>query len=43
MSGSCALNLCGIACGRIDLFYETGYGGPWYVFVIDFSKFWQDA
>ncbi|KAL2941882.1 Inositol monophosphatase [Bienertia sinuspersici] len=23
MSGSCALNLCGIACGRID-------GGPWY-------------
>ncbi|XP_011008975.1 PREDICTED: inositol-phosphate phosphatase-like [Populus euphratica] len=29
MSGSCALNLCGIACGRIDLFYETGYGGPW--------------
>jgi fructose-1,6-bisphosphatase/inositol monophosphatase family enzyme len=43
MSGSCALNLCGIACGRIDLFYETGYGGPWYAFVIDFSKFWQDA
>lgn len=29
MSGSCALNLCGIACGRLDLFYETGYGGPW--------------
>ncbi|KAL2893648.1 Inositol monophosphatase, partial [Bienertia sinuspersici] len=29
MPGSCALNLCGIACGRIDLFYETGYGGPW--------------
>ncbi|KAL6522139.1 hypothetical protein OROMI_032016 [Orobanche minor] len=29
MSGSCALNLCGIACGRIDLFYEAGYGGPW--------------
>ncbi|CAK7323269.1 unnamed protein product [Dovyalis caffra] len=29
MSGSCALNLCGVACGRIDLFYETGYGGPW--------------
>ncbi|KAI5559911.1 hypothetical protein Peur_070414 [Populus x canadensis] len=29
MTGSCALNLCGIACGRIDLFYETGYGGPW--------------
>nr|TKR84802.1 hypothetical protein D5086_0000254160 [Populus alba] len=29
MTGSCALNLCGIACGRIDLFYLTGYGGPW--------------
>ncbi|PKI74015.1 hypothetical protein CRG98_005632 [Punica granatum] len=29
MSGSCALNLCGIACGRIDLFYEHGFGGPW--------------
>ncbi|KAJ8759774.1 hypothetical protein K2173_009875 [Erythroxylum novogranatense] len=29
MSGSCALNLCGIASGRLDLFYETGYGGPW--------------
>ncbi|OVA09265.1 Inositol monophosphatase [Macleaya cordata] len=29
MSGSCALNLCGIACGRLDLFYELGFGGPW--------------
>ncbi|PIA38370.1 hypothetical protein AQUCO_02800217v1 [Aquilegia coerulea] len=29
MSGSCALNLCGIACGRVDLFYELGFGGPW--------------
>ncbi|KAK4491898.1 hypothetical protein RD792_002679 [Penstemon davidsonii] len=29
MSGSCALNLCGIACGRLDLFYEHGFGGPW--------------
>ncbi|XWS19305.1 hypothetical protein CRYUN_Cryun31cG0004100 [Craigia yunnanensis] len=29
MSGSCALNLCGIACGRLDMFYELGYGGPW--------------
>ncbi|XP_022142694.1 inositol monophosphatase 3-like [Momordica charantia] len=29
MSGSCALNLCGVACGRIDLFFETGFGGPW--------------
>ncbi|KAL2473499.1 Inositol-phosphate phosphatase [Forsythia ovata] len=29
MSGSCALNLCGVACGRLDLFYEIGFGGPW--------------
>ncbi|EPS58689.1 hypothetical protein M569_16124, partial [Genlisea aurea] len=29
MSGSCALNLCGVACGRLDLFYEQGFGGPW--------------
>ncbi|ONK76282.1 uncharacterized protein A4U43_C03F25980 [Asparagus officinalis] len=29
MSGSCALNLCSVACGRIDLFYELGFGGPW--------------
>ncbi|CAA0836524.1 Inositol-phosphate phosphatase [Striga hermonthica] len=29
IAGSCALDLCGIACGRIDLFYETGIGGPW--------------
>lgn len=29
MTGSCALNLCGIACGRLDIFYELGYGGPW--------------
>ncbi|KAL5574937.1 hypothetical protein UlMin_016636 [Ulmus minor] len=29
MSGSCALNLCGIACGRLDIFYEVGFGGPW--------------
>lgn len=29
MAGSCALDLCGIACGRIDLMYELGYGGPW--------------
>lgn len=29
MSGSCALDLCGIACGRLDLFYELGFGGPW--------------
>ncbi|MCE3050006.1 Small subunit (SSU) processome component [Datura stramonium] len=29
MSGSCALNLCGVACGRLDLFYELEFGGPW--------------
>ncbi|MCO5550959.1 hypothetical protein L7F22_004454 [Adiantum nelumboides] len=29
MIGSCALDLCGIACGRLDIFYELGYGGPW--------------
>lgn len=27
--GSCALNMCGVACGRLDGFYEIGYGGPW--------------
>ncbi|XP_057512870.1 inositol-phosphate phosphatase-like [Actinidia eriantha] len=29
MSGSCALDLCGIACGRLDLFYELGFGDTW--------------
>ncbi|KAK6133206.1 hypothetical protein DH2020_033042 [Rehmannia glutinosa] len=29
IGGSCALDLCGIACGRIDMFYEHGFGGPW--------------
>ncbi|XP_076931918.1 inositol-phosphate phosphatase-like [Bidens hawaiensis] len=29
MGGSCALGLCGVACGRIDLFYLVGFGGPW--------------
>ncbi|XAR62453.1 L-galactose 1-phosphate phosphatase [Bertholletia excelsa] len=29
MSGSCALDLCGIACGRNDIFYLIGFGGPW--------------
>ncbi|KAL3625021.1 vacuolar transporter chaperone [Castilleja foliolosa] len=29
IGGSCALDLCGVACGRIDLFYEIGFGGPW--------------
>lgn len=27
--GSCALNLCGVACGRLDAFYEIGFGGCW--------------
>jgi hypothetical protein len=30
MSGSTALNLCGIAGGRLDIFYDLGFGGPWY-------------
>jgi len=29
LCGSCAMNLCGVACGRLDLFYELGFGGPW--------------
>ncbi|XP_038710625.1 inositol monophosphatase 3-like [Tripterygium wilfordii] len=28
MSGSCALDLCGVACGRLDLFYIVECG-PW--------------
>eukprot|EP00898_Chlorokybus_atmophyticus_P005155 jgi/Chlat1/5640/Chrsp369S00866 len=28
-AGSCALNLSGIACGRLDAYYEFGIGGPW--------------
>ncbi|MDB9925007.1 inositol monophosphatase [bacterium] len=28
-SGSCAMNMCGVACGRLDAFYEIGFGGPW--------------
>lgn len=27
--GSCAMNLCGVACGRLDAFYEVGFGGCW--------------
>lgn len=27
--GSCALNLCSVACGRADAYYEIGLGGPW--------------
>lgn len=29
MCGSCACNMCGVACGRLDGFYEFGFGGPW--------------
>ncbi|GBG65125.1 hypothetical protein CBR_g49488 [Chara braunii] len=29
LSGSCACNLAGVACGRLDMFYEIGFGGPW--------------
>jgi inositol-phosphate phosphatase/L-galactose 1-phosphate phosphatase len=28
-SGSCAANLCSVACGRLDGFYEIGFGGCW--------------
>ncbi|KAK4372763.1 hypothetical protein RND71_008147 [Anisodus tanguticus] len=28
MCGSCALSLCGVACGRLDLFYGLEFGGP---------------
>ena len=27
--GSCALGLCGVAAGRLDAFFEIGFGGPW--------------
>jgi len=29
MSGSCACNMTSVACGRLDAFYEYGFGGPW--------------
>ena len=28
-SGSCAMNMCGVAMGRLDGFFEIGFGGPW--------------
>lgn len=28
-NGSCALGLCSVACGRLDVFYEIGFGGCW--------------
>ncbi|KAK9842473.1 hypothetical protein WJX81_001652 [Elliptochloris bilobata] len=27
--GSCALDLCSVACGRADAMFEVGFGGPW--------------
>ncbi|CAD7700946.1 unnamed protein product [Ostreobium quekettii] len=27
--GSCAIGLCNVACGRLDAFYEIGFGGCW--------------
>ena len=27
--GSCALDLCSVACGRLDFMYEIGFGGCW--------------
>ena len=28
-AGSCALNMCNVAAGRLDGFYEIGFGGCW--------------
>lgn len=28
-NGSCALGLCSVACGRLDVFFEIGFGGCW--------------
>lgn len=27
--GSCALDMCFVACGRAEVSYEVGFGGPW--------------
>lgn len=27
--GSCALNMCAVAAGRLDAYFEYGLGGPW--------------
>ena len=27
--GSCAMNMCYVASGRMGAFYEVGFGGPW--------------
>ncbi|KAF7840542.1 Inositol monophosphatase 3 [Senna tora] len=29
MTGSLAMNLCGIACGRLDICFHYGFGGSW--------------
>lgn len=42
MCGSLALNMCGVACGRLDLCYEIGFGGPWYGYqIINDSFTWK--
>ena len=28
-SGSAAQNMAHVACGKLDVYYEDGYGGPW--------------
>ena len=28
-TGSCAMNMASVAKGRLDAFYEVGFGGPW--------------
>mmetsp|Transcript_28818 Transcript_28818/g.49824 ORF Transcript_28818/g.49824 Transcript_28818/m.49824 type:complete len:244 (+) Transcript_28818:1374-2105(+) len=28
-TGSAAMNMCYVASGKFDVFYEDGYGGPW--------------
>ena len=28
-TGSCAMNMCAVASGRVDGFFEIGFGGPW--------------
>lgn len=29
LAGSAALNMCHVASGKLDCYYEDGYGGPW--------------
>jgi inositol-phosphate phosphatase / L-galactose 1-phosphate phosphatase len=28
-TGSCAMNMCAVAAGRLDGYFEIGFGGPW--------------